>query len=242
MSSPTDILRCFNEKGIAAFREYLAQARQSPGLPPPFELLTDADKASVLPNAIQIDRLGFKTKREVAEYLHDRLKPLLTAAIFKDVGLWSWLALYYFDDICPARSGKRKVLKDPHYILEPREWTRSYRHLLSSPFFILHSMPNHNKLFLDKEINVFGDVTEQLMSRFFVIRVGGVPEALERLYWDQVRKCAKRGITPKIAKKGDLRKRFPIRIDQLSLTYDISILSGPGLLTLLGKEFAGWLD
>ena len=36
------------------------------------------------------------------------------------------------------------------------------------------------------------------------------------------------------------RNRFVTRIEQLSRTYDVTIVSGDGLLKLLGTEFEGW--
>ena len=50
----------------------------------------------------------------------------------------------------------------------------------------------------------------------------------------------KRGIVPKDERPGDLRSRFPARLRQLTLTYDIAALNGADLVKLLGREFERW--
>jgi hypothetical protein len=225
------------------FHGFLSQLRENPSLPVPMEWLTDDTMTTVVPEVSRIDRPGFATKREAADYLQNLLAPIDGKDLFRDVGLWSWLSFFYFDDVCPAKNGRRKPGASPRHILEPDVWTRRYRHLLASPLFVLKNLPNHNRLFLEAPLAEFGDVAEQFLSRFFLMRIPGVAQASEMLYFDPATNRPKAGLCPKWqnAKAGDLRNRLPTRVEQLSRTYDIQVLTGDQLLTLLGKEFAGWL-
>src|SRR5438067_622944 len=126
-------LHRFNEAGISRFRGYLADLRQKPSLPPPWEMLEDAALTTVVPEAIELERPGFALKRDAAVYLHAKLKPFMGQNLFKDSGLWTWLSLYYFDDVCPAVGAVRAPANDAHYVLEADEAWRYYKHLLATP-------------------------------------------------------------------------------------------------------------
>jgi hypothetical protein len=135
------------------------------------------------------------------------------------------------DDVAPVRSGARRILADPHYILDA-DYKRRYRHLLATPVRIRREIPRNNSLFLDAPLSQHGEIMEQLVSRLFVMRIPAVAEALQLLYFDQDAGKPKRGIVPKQEQAGDLRNRFPARLRQLTLTYDLgelTMLSSPGL-------------
>ncbi len=236
-----DQLRRLNENGIAIFKDYLADARKDGSLAAPYHILTSPELSSSITGAPLIERPGFTTKRDAAEYLASALAPIDKGDPVRDAGLWTWLALFFFDDICPKSSrGIRKPNANPHYILDPNNSQRSYRHLLATPYRILRALPDHNRIFLDAPLPIHGDLVEQTVGRLYVIRKPAVSELIDRLYFDKKRGCQKRGILNKTAKPGDLRNRLPVRIEQLEMTYDIDSLSGDQLLGLLGAEFASW--
>lgn len=235
------IVRAFREEGLEWFAEELARCRETPEhRPDPAALNDDGLTERVLPK-VEVEFHTVKSKREAAIYLSQRLAPLGWGRLHDDVGVWAWLSLGFFDSICPLSGGKRKVLADAHYIPE-QDSRRSYRHLLRTPVRVLREVPAHNGLFLDSPIESHGDIMEQLMGRLFLMRYPAVAEAAERMYFDPVRRKPKRGIVPKSPHAGDLRSRFPARVRQLQLTYDIASLSGTQLLPLLGDEFAKWFE
>jgi hypothetical protein len=237
----SDRARRLTEKGISQFRDYLAKLRKDRSLAIPERLLVDPECSESIRGAPSVERPGFATKRQAAEYLAKSLAPLGASDIMRDAGLWSWLALYYFQDICPKDSeGKRKPVADPHYILDAQNSKRRYRHLLATPYQIINVMPDHNRIFLDAPLSVHGDLVEQTMGRLYLIRLAPVREIMDRLYYDKERGKAKRGIISKKEKPGDLRNRLPIRIRQLQKTYDVAGLTGDQLLDLLGSEFDRW--
>ncbi len=235
-------VRRLNNNGIDRFREYLADLRSDNTLPVPEYLLDNKETSVKIAGAPAVDRPGFATKRDAANFLVPRLESLDSPDTMNDSGLWNWLALYYFDDLCPPNSdGKRKPVADPHYILDPYNSKRRYRHLLATPYLIAKAMPDYNRIFLNAVLSKHGDLVEQTMGRLYLIRLPAIREAIDRLYFDESEGKAKRGILPKKEKKGDLRNRLPIRIRQLRQTFDIAGLNCDQLLDLLGEEFQGWL-
>jgi hypothetical protein len=234
-------LRTLTSDGIQQFAAYLSLLREDRTLVPPWHLLDHPACSESVPSEIALDRPGFKTKLAAAQYLSDKLASM-SGDIFQDAGLWSWLALFYFDDVCPAVDGRRKPVANPHYILEPRNYLRRYRHLLATPVRILRLMPEHNMVFLNAPLPVHGDIVEQTMSRLYLYRQPAIGEAIDLLYLDKATTRAKRGIVNKSARRGDLRNRFITRVSQLMITHDIASMTGIDLVRALGKEFEPWLD
>lgn len=233
-------LRQLTSTGIERFRSFLAQLRKDRTLSLPFELLIDPETSEAVPQEIQLERPGFKVKSDAASYLKDRLAPLHSPAIATNAGLWTWLTLFYFDDVCPAVDGSRKPVADAHYILDPFNHRRRYRHLLATPYRILITIPDHNRIFLNTPLPVHGDLIEQTMGRLYLIRIPAVREAIDMLYFDEATGRVKRGAMNKTPRRGDLRSRFVTRIQQLSLTYDVGSLNGAELISLMGAEFERW--
>lgn len=234
-----DSLRRLNSDGINRFKAFLVDLRKDRTLTPDLSILNDSTTSDFVARGIELDRPGFTTKKQAAEYLHIRLKALHHPNLFRDAGLWSWLALYYFDDVCPYIDGKRKPVADPHYILDANDYRRSYRHLLATPVRIQDAMPDHNRIYLNAPVPTHGDLMESTMSRLYIIRIPAVRETIDRLYFDTERDSIKRGALTR-TRRGNLRDRLTTRIQQLSMTYDVSAMSGDQLIEALGSEFEGW--
>jgi len=235
-----DSVRRLNAEGINRFAAYLAELRKDRTLAPDRSLLVDESTSEFMAGGIEVDQSGFITKKQAAEYLHPRLKLLDHPDLFRDGGLWTWLALYYFDDVCPmGEDGKRKAVADPHYILDAQNHKRRYRHLLATPVLIQDAIPDHNRIYLNAPLPVHGDLVEQTISRLYMIRIPAVCEAIDRLYFDTERDAVKRGALTR-TRRGNLRERLTTRIQQLSMTYDVSAMSGDKLIEVLGAEFEGW--
>src|SRR5262245_33010664 len=101
-------VRRFNAAGIERFRAQLALLRQDPQSSAETTILEDnALTDPVMP--VDVERVDFVTKREAADYLDPKLATLSGRGLFDDVGLWSWLAMFYLDDVAPPRSGGRKL-------------------------------------------------------------------------------------------------------------------------------------
>ncbi len=240
----THVLRRFNDEGIAAFRRYLHQLRENPSLQPPFQLLDDTALTNAVSGVGQLTRPGFSTKRQAAVYLQRLLAPIDSRGLFKDVGLWTWLALFFFDDVCPSNRGKRQAADVAHYIFDAGNYRRYYKHLLAMPTQVLQLAPHHNRLFLDMPLPVLGQVMERMAARLYLMRIPCVPEVLDTLYFDVPRGKQKRNVANpnQRARAGDLANRFPIRIRQLQKTYDVYSLGASDLIRVLGAEFSRWVE
>lgn len=231
-------LRRFNNRGIETFREALAICREDPKSDISIDLLTNSEFTDVHSPKLDIDLIGFTTKRESAVYLNKLFGGLSKQDLLNDAGLWSWLSLFYFDVVCPKQAGERKVRNDYTYIFEPKSSRHFYRHLLFVSWRILDIAPSHNRLMLDSSISSLDKFTSEVIKRLYLTRIPCFFEVLDRLYWDESIGRARPGVT-NFAKvtAGNLAHRLPVRIRQLEKTYDLQSLTADQLIELLGEEF-----
>ena len=233
-------LRRFNNAGMVHFRDALAKLRENPNGEVPHQLLEDDAFSRQISPAIIVDHRHFASRRDAAEYFRELLTPLDEAETAFDAELWTWLTLFYFDEVCPVKSGKRTVRNDYHYIYEPRNQRHVYRHLLSLGWRVLYAAPKHNRLMLDVPLAVLDKATVEIMKRLYLVRIPCIFEVVDRIYWDAGRCRIRSGMVNPSARlaAGDLTNRFHMRIRQLEATYDLQSLSADQLITLLGDEFA----
>ena len=232
-------LRRFNSAGVSHFRDELAKLREDPTSEIPSHLLEDDSLSHRVLPEIGINEQRFSSRREAAVYLRDVLTPLDEAATRLDAGLWTWLTLFHFEDICPLKGAKRTVKNDYHYIYEPRNQRHVYRHLLALGWRVLSIAPSHNRIMLDVPLAVLDKATGEIMKRLFLVRIPCIFEVVDRIYWDADRGRIRSGMVNPSARitAGDLSHRFHMRIRQLEMTYDLQSLDADQLIMLLGDEF-----
>jgi len=235
-------LREFNDDGIDRFREYLTRARQESDVEPPWELLDDRSLTRDVLPVVELDRPGFSTKRQAAEYLHEALMPLADRDILKNAGLWTWLSLYYFDDVCPKQKSTRRILKDYYYIYYADNGMYYYRHLLAVSYLVRLVAPHSNRLLLDTPLRSLTGIVESAMRQLVLTRIPCIFEVIDRLYYDESRHGLRPGALGSQPRAGDLKNRLPARIRQLQRTYDLHCLNADQLIQLLGPEFGSWLS
>lgn len=126
-------LRTLNERGIKEFRGYLQQIRDGAEFRASPAILYLDDYSAPLSRTIEIEPRPFANKYDAGQCLAQLLADL-PAATTADPGLWSWLALYHFDQLSPVDAeGSRRPREDYHYIpSEESGWLRG-RHLLAGP-------------------------------------------------------------------------------------------------------------
>jgi hypothetical protein len=232
------ILREFNEAGTQAFKRFLSQCRENPDTPVPSRLLEEPSATAVVSPECEVAFRHFAMRREAADYLTSALDALPQSLVASSSGIWTWLSLFFFDELCPLKDGKRAITNDYRYIFEPNNPRHFYRHLLFIAWQVKRLAPQHNRLLLDVPFGRLDQVTVEVMKRLYLTRVPCIFEVLDRLYWDAGRGRARPGIvTQEIVRPGDLRHRLPIRMRQLERTYDLMSLSADQLLDLLGDEF-----
>jgi hypothetical protein len=234
-----DLLRTLNDNGMRIFRDYLANLRSGSNDKVPFDALADAYCSGKMQPNIEIKKRAFATRLEAGAFLYEKLQPISYSQVERNTGLWSWLALYYFDQLCPARAdGSRKVGEDCRYLLE-LDYRRYYRHLLLGPYIVYRLYGENAPLLLWEPLEQMSEPYRELSCRQSLLMNKGVIDAANVLYYDRKRAQTKRGAGVKRPRAGSLR-RFIDVIQQLDLTYDLYSMTAEQVLDLLPSEFNEW--
>ena len=231
-------LRRFNPLGISRIDEWLDR------LPPdgqgavPVELLSDPALTEQLADELVIEARSFETRMIWAQYIERVLSELPTRAVQADAGMWVWLTVFYFDQVCPPDAGgKRKVGQRARYVPTSTNFRTYYRHLLQGPWQIIRAHRSDPERVLGVLAGALyrpGDIAEQLASRQELVTSGTVMECATRLYIDPTTRAMKRGAGG--AGRGSPRRLADI-LAQFDVTYDIYSMDAPTLLAMLPGEF-----
>jgi hypothetical protein len=234
-------LREFNDAGIEKFKFFLIAIRENGESETSLQdLLSDETYTKTLLNKIEVEPRNFLTKFEIAEYLHEKVSKITLEKRYRNIGMWTWLAAFYFDVLCPANADSaRKIGAESRYILNSSEWDRIFRHLLAGPVMIYDLHRDNSIILLYNPVDETGDFLAQLMGRQEIGTNKGIIEAAKILYWDPVKKRPKRGSSAQEHKAGTLR-RFVDVLQQFELTYDLYSITGEELVQLLPDEFKAW--
>ena len=239
-------LRKLTDKGIEEFRFYLHQLAQGSTAESPIRLLTEPEFSQALRNGAPIDQRRFASRLDLARYLDQVLEnvPERPDILANEVGLWSWLSLFYFDQICPINEkGRRQPGRDYRHIPEPG-YPNGHRHLLLGAYLVytLYGWGDElSKLLLATDLSIESHFHHEIAGRQSVITNRGIMEALHILYYHNVQNKPKRGAIMNRNAPGSLY-RFIDVIQQLDLTYDLYSMSGAEIVGLLPAEFNHWLD
>ncbi len=229
-------VRILNKSGIDAFGEYLERLKQDDKATPPVNLLDDPQASEDFGIEADVTHRPFANRLEAGRYLHSVFDACDRDGLDSSKGLWSWLALYYFDEVCPANGhGVRKPGK-PHYYVPGEHAWHYYRHKLAGPYRIYNLHGEEAQILLCGAVDSPGDFNEQLASRQEFVTNSGIIQAAATLYYDEERDKPKSGATPNRRKAGTLR-RFVDVIQQLDLTYDLYSMTGEEIVGLLPSEF-----
>jgi hypothetical protein len=235
-------IRKLTDKGIERFRQYLAELRQGTQAPPPATLLEHSDFSTPVDGEAEVGPRIFANRLELAQYLDQTLDGIFADHLQDDVHLWSWLSLYFFDQVCPVEeNGLRKPGRDYRHILEPG-YPYGHRHLLVGPYLVycVHGLGEHlSRLLLWTPLHLESKFHHELASRQTLITNKGILEAADKMYFNASKSKPKRGALMEKNSPGTLQ-RFIDVIQQLDLTYDLYSLSGEQILALLPAEFDKW--
>jgi hypothetical protein len=233
----SDLLRTLNADGITAFSQYLQSLREGSTAAPPFHLLTDPQTSEALDSDVTLQAQSFSDGFAFGKYLAGVLSVLDRGSIAFNHSLWSWLALYYFDQICPVENGKRSVLEDAVYVLaETFNHRRYYRHLVRTPWEAVDRNGESAKVLLQtRGGGKRSDIFEQLAARQTIFGNKTIIDGAYELYYDVAAQLPKRGAGGKGA--GSPRRLVSF-IQQIDLTYDLQACTPKQFIDLLPKEFA----
>ncbi len=228
----------FNSKGVVAVSDYRARLALDGKLPPPFELLQDPTLTELLPGDVEVVARPFANRLEAGQFLNEVIDKAGISLPEKDQGLWAWLTLLFFDEVCPADGNGRRDPKDEARLVPILDnHQRFYRHLLVGPFLIVRAhrdSPERAIAMLCNPLWKPGEIAEQLASRKELVTNHAVAETATQLYYDASAKSFKRGAGSDV--RGAAR-RLATLLNQLDLTWYLYGLSAAELLRLLPKEF-----
>ena len=232
-------LRRFNTDGINSFATYRARLALEPNLPPPVQTLEDPALTEEIAGEIEVPKRSFATRLEVGRFLNELLESSGIALPERDRGLWTWLTLFYFDEVCPEDgNGHRKTHNDAARLLPILDnHQRFYRHLLLGPFLGARAHrdnPDRAIAMLCNPVWQPGEIAEQLASRKELVTNRGIVELAAKLYYDSARKTFKTGAG---SKTRGAPRRLADLLNQLDLTFYLYGMSADELGALLPKEF-----
>jgi hypothetical protein len=237
-------LRKFTDRGLEQFRCYLHELSEGSTAKPPLHLLTDPEFSKPMRGRVQLEDTQFISRLELAHYLDQTLEelPERPDKLMNDIHLWSWMSLFYFDQVCPSNDlGRRKPGRDYRHIPEPG-YPNGHRHLMMGAYLVytVYGWGDElSKLLLQTALSVESHFHHQIATRQSFITNRGIMEALHILYYNDLENKPKRGPIMNKNAPGSLY-RFVNVIQQLDVTYDLYSMSGPEIVSLLPKEFDHW--
>ena len=231
-------LHRFNDRGVDRFHHYLDSLEADPSLAVPSELLTDQTCVELVSSDIEVQQRPFANRMDAAQYLDSVLKDV-TGDIQRDVGLWSWLSLFFFDQVCPMNgSGRRKLNERAWYIPLFDDHQRCYRHSLSESYRVFRANrdnPERAMVFLFGPLTTLGHLYYQLASRRDLITNPVVVGVATRLYFDAKRVATKRRSTSQKVQGSVFR--YASILMQFDVTWDLHVMSETQLIEMLPSEF-----
>ena len=224
--------------GKVDFATYRGRIALEPNLPPPIQTLEDPALTEEIAGQIEVPKRSFATRLEAGRFLNELLEHSGIALLERDRGLWTWLTLFYFDEVCPADGNGNRDPQDEARLMPLLDnHQRYYRHLLLGPFLIVRAHRDNPERAIAMLCNPLwkpGEIVEQLASRKELVTNRGVIELATRLYYDAENKSFKRGAGSSV--KGAAR-RLAALLNQLDLTFYLYGMTADELLALLPKEF-----
>lgn len=204
---------------------------------PPFGL-ADPELTHLVEPEVEVENRIFVTRWDAGAYLYSVLDNAGLDDVATDAGLWSWLALFFFDSLCPrGPRGRRKPGARARWIPEVANHKRYYRHLLAGPYMIYRAHADEPKralALLCGPIDRPGDIVEQLAARQELVTNPGLIGAATLLYVDRDTRKPKRGAGGK--GPGSPRRLADI-YQQFDLTWDLYSLEPEELIGMLPPEF-----
>ena len=236
-------LRRLSDSGLERMGTFLDSLMSDVPENYPGSILTDSAMSDDLPVEIDIDRdQRFQRRFESAAYLYERLTELRAPAdqqLERDRGLWAWLALLWFKQLCPPdQSGRLKSGERARWIPVLNDARRYYRHLLLGPYLIYRAhatTPERVEAVLSNAIHVgTGEVFRTIVETQQFVTSAAVVTLIDHLYYDPRTRRLIRGAGTKgpggVRRLGDL-------LSQLDLTFDLHSIRVDDLVSLLPDEF-----
>ena len=230
--------RRFNERGLERFYAFVENARSSRKAqalvePVPLDLLWTVDVTAETEFVLPGGEPHFETELAIGEFMAG----VIPAGAFEDarvdVGLWSWIAARYFDQIT---NGRTKIKEERAYVAG-LSFQEFYRHLILGPYYLYYTArdnPERVKVLLYDEPTTMNEVMVQFGSYQTLMQNKALQATIQRLYFDDTRNRIKRGAGGKGA--GTPRRLMDF-FRQIELNYDLGSISEERFWSMLPREF-----
>ena len=240
-----DIVRQLTKAGTDAFRDYIQASRRGEPASPPYHLLYQSPYSESLSRHVEIERNRFYTKYEAATYLAGVFTDLDQSETSYNGGLWSWVSLYYLEELLEAKASGKKQLNAPdNYVLEVEQgdlkWREYSHHLLATPFYLYKRHGEEARMLLAGPVGSRMELAYEIAARPQFARSREFIRLVNRLYFDG-RGNMKRGAASGEKRSGSLHRLIRI-FQQLELTYDVFDMNCEKMIKLLPPEFDEWLN
>jgi hypothetical protein len=228
-------LRRFTYEGVGKFRDFLNELRAGNMMNSLEDILYNGDFTEKMSGSVDKQK-NFESKYMAAKYLEPIIRQTNIKDQYTDVGFWSWLSAFYFDQVCPSSpSGVIRPYGDERYILNT-EWNRFYRHLLAAPVMMYDYHRENGMILLYGRLYEMGDFIEQLMSRQDIAQNRELIKVANMLYWNPKESAPVAGVRQKEHRPGTLRRLVDI-IQQIDLTFDLYSMKSEEIIGILPREF-----
>lgn len=232
-------LHRFNDDGVKRFGQFLDALAADGDLVVPTDLLTDASYVVPVPFGLDVQAQQFVNRMEAARYLVPVLSGITGSNVERDVGLWAWLSLFYFDQLCPPDNrGSRKPMERARWIPAVDDAQRYYRHFLAGAYRVYRAHsddPNRAMVLLHVAFPVIGHFWYQLASRQELVTNPAIMAAATELYLGQCGTKGKRGATSE--KTPGSVFRFAGVPNQFDRVWDLYAMNKDQIMDLLPGEF-----
>lgn len=231
-------LRRLTAIGLERFNEFLDSLNTPVPHEVPSWLLNGPETSTALGVEIQVEAIVFETRFELAKYLDSKLTDSGLKNFERDVELWAWLALFYFDQLCPPDDDERRHPGErARWIPAVEDYRKYYRHLVAGPYWIYRAhrdKPSRVLAVLAGSVDQPGDIAEQLASRQEIVTNKAAMELATALYIDQESQRPKKGAAGR--GPGSARRLADI-LNQFDLTWDLYAMHIAAMLKMMPKEF-----
>jgi hypothetical protein len=236
-------LHRFCYEGINRFGQFLDALSADAALAVPTDLLNDAACVVPVSPGLEVQARQFASRMEAARYLDGVLSVVTDCDVERDAGLWAWLSLFYFDQLCPPDGrGQRKPGERARWIPAVDDARRYYRHLLAGAYRVYRAHrddPERAMVLLHAPLPRTGHFWYQLASRQELVTNPAIMGAATELYLGQRGTKPKRGATSEIP--GSVF-RFAAVLNQFDTVWDLYAMKKEQILDLLPGEFDRFRD
>ena len=262
-------IMALNKLGIDKFRGFIQDRMKGNTSLSVDSIIFNSDCVEETPFKSKIDLdQKFEDRFELAEYLYESLVNEYSEyknkyglenkdIDGKSVGLWSWFALVYFEQLYDY-DAQHKPENDVHFIFQPNKGQRWYRHSVFTPFYLVDEHHDIARVLISSKIATYGQMIESTVSRNHVMNSRTAKESIRKLYADNNNNGnSKKGCSsqPETKKEKQLTKdgaaktsgfggieRFSLELQKIKLTHHIQGLDSSSLINLMGDEFKHWVE